>query len=158
AKAEVRIVESVHQLAHVLDSFAQLRGVIGKALWRKIAREQRLVHRVASHRTALEREHDAGRKHRVEKTIRVAHEQETFDTAVARVKREFAGDIERSELRAAGDVFLDPQVLFDLAFENLFRLFHAITRELFALGDDSDTDDVVVQRDVQEPALLEHER
>ena len=84
-EAEVWVVEGVHQLAHVLDAFAQLRGVIGKTLRRKIAREQRRVYRVAGHHPALEREHDAGGKDRVEKTIRVAHEQETFDAAVARM-------------------------------------------------------------------------
>src|SRR2546429_7575760 len=74
------------------------------------------------------------------------------------MKREFAGDVVRTELRATGEVFLDPEVLPDFALKNFLRFLHALTREVFAFGDDADADDVVVQRDVPEPAFLRHER
>src|SRR5207237_7936402 len=113
---------------------------------------------VARHHSALEREHDTRGKHRVEKTIGVAGKQETFDAAITRVKREFTGDVIRSEWRAAGKVFLDPKVLPGLPLKDSLRFLHPAAREIFALGDDADADHVVVQRNVPEPAFLRNER
>src|SRR6185369_10864593 len=107
AEAEVRIVKGVNQLAHVLDPFTQLRGVIPESRGREIIRGERFVNRVTGHNPAFEGQHDAGRKNRIKKTIRVADEQETFHTAIARVKRKLARNVIRTELLAAGEIFLD---------------------------------------------------
>jgi hypothetical protein len=60
----------------------------------------------------------------------------------------------RPDLLPDGEVILDPEVLFHLAFEDLLRLAHAIAGQVFALGHHADADHVVVLRDVPEPALL----
>src|SRR5438093_1021200 len=48
----------------------------------------------------------------------------------------------------------DPEVLFDLSFENLLRLTHALAGEVSAVGHNSDANQIVVLRDIPEPALL----
>ena len=116
------------------------------------------MHGVARHHSAFEREQDTRGKHRIEKTIGVAGKQETFDAAITRVKREFTGDVIRSEWRAAGKVFLDPKVLPGLPLKDFLRFLHPAAREIFALGDDADADHVVVQRNVPEPAFFRNER
>src|SRR5437879_397810 len=77
---------------------------------------------------------------------------------MARVKREFPGDVVRADLLAAGEIFIDPKVLSDFAPEDSFRLLHAITREVFAFRHDTGADDVIVEWDVPEPALFGHKR
>src|SRR5439155_26992239 len=47
-----------------------------------------------------------------------------------------------------------PVVLFDLSFESLLRLTHAHAGEVSAVGHNSDANQIVVLRDIPEPALL----
>src|SRR5438094_1655392 len=157
-EAEVRVVKGVNQLAHVLDALPQLGRVFPETRRREIARQERLVDGVAGHHPALERQHDAGRKDRIEETIGVADEQEPFDSAIARVKREFPGDVVRPELRAAGEIFLDPEVFSNFALEDMLRRLDAIARQIFSLRHDADADHIIVERDVPEPAFFRHKR
>src|SRR5262245_33488115 len=54
-------------------------------------------------------------------------------------------------------MILNPEVLIDLAFEDLFRALDRVTRKVFAFRHDTDTHHVIVQGNVPEPAFLWHE-
>ena len=116
------------------------------------------MNRVAGEHAALEREHQAAAENRIEKTKRVAHEQQPLAAAVARVKAVLARQKIIAHLPPHAQVILDPQILADLALENRPRIFHAAAREIFALRHDAHAHPVVVLRDVPEPALLRQHR
>src|SRR6185369_846934 len=67
-----------------------------------------------------------------------------------------AGQVVGPGLLADREMIFDPEVLLDLALENGFRRFHAAAGQVFAFGDDTDADHLVVLRNVPEPALVRH--
>src|SRR5712691_2612321 len=70
------------------------------------------------------------------------------------VKRIFAGDEVSTDLLATSEMFLDPEVLFDLAFEDDFGGLNPCSAQIFALRNHANTDHVIVLRDIPEPAFL----
>jgi len=66
------------------------------------------------------RQQDAAGKNRIEKTKRVADEEKPVPAAMLRMMGVFARDEVRTNLRAALEVIFDPDILFDLAFEDPF--------------------------------------
>src|SRR5581483_7674790 len=140
--------------AHVFDARAEEGGVGSEAGRGEIAFDQRGVDGIGGEHAALEREHDTGGEDGIEKGEGVADQQQSFRAAVAGMVGVFAGEEILADLPAAGEVLLDPLVLLDLAFEDVLGRFDAVAREVFALGNDTDADHVVVLRDVPEPAFF----
>ena len=114
------------------------------------------MHHIARHNAALEREHEARRKHWIKETKCVPDQEQTFFTAIARVKRKFVRDEVFAHLRAGRQVIFDPEILLDLAVEDCFRIFDPAPRQVLRVSDDTDAYHVVMLRDVPEPALLRH--
>ena len=85
AKAEVRVVEGVHQLAHVLDALAQRGGVALEPRRAEVIGLDGLVHRVGGQHPALECQHEPGRENGIEKAVGIAEQQQAFAAAVSRV-------------------------------------------------------------------------
>ena len=63
----------------------------------------------------------------------------------------------RPDLFPRGEIAFDPGVLFDFAFQNFFRRFYAVARQIFSFRHDAHAHHVIVLRDVPEPAFLRHE-
>ena len=132
-------------------------AVAAKRCGREIAADEASWICLAGEHAALQREHHAAAEDGIEKSKRIAHEQQARRAQWREWWRIFAGDVilARSML-ADAEVVLDPEVLLDLAVEDLLRILHAAAGEVFALGHDADADHVVVLRDVPEPALVRH--
>ena len=82
AEREVGMVKNVHELAHILDAFAQRGGVPLELHRGKIIGLDCRVHRVGRHHAALEREHEAGRENGIEKAEGIAEQQQAFAAAM----------------------------------------------------------------------------
>src|SRR6185503_572535 len=93
-------------------------------------------------------------KYRVQEAERVACKDEAFHGAVSGMMSVFAGDEVVARLAATSQVILNPEILADLAFENGFRRFHPVAREIFAFRHDSDAHHVIVEWNEPEPSLL----
>src|SRR3989440_11492765 len=70
------------------------------------------------------------------------------------MKRILVGEKVWPRLLAAGEMLLDPKVLFDLSLENFLGLPHRLTGQILAFGDHSHTHHVTMLRNVPEPTLL----
>ena len=158
AEGKLRIVKSIHELAHVLDALADGGSVRCKVRGRKIAAHDPLMHGLARQVAALQREQDPAAEDRIEKRERIAQQQQPRRGAVPRIPRVFARDEILACAFAGAEVILDPQVLLHLAVKNLTRLFHAAPREIFPLGDHTHAHHVAVLRNVPEPAFLGNHR
>src|SRR5262245_33788809 len=68
--------------------------------------------------------------------------------------RVLAGNVVLSGRLSCGKVVLDPEVLLDLAFEHGFGRFDTVPAEVFAFGNNTYANHIVMLWDVPEPAFV----
>src|SRR5262249_47607816 len=152
AEAEAGVVLA-DETPHAIDADVEDRRPSAKLRGRRIARLQPVDDRLRGELSRFQREQDARRIERIQETPGVADQHPAVARPLRRPVRIVLGGEEAGRARRSPDALLHRGRALDFLGEDLLEVLAASLEQVVEGRYDADRDDVVVLRDVPEPAL-----